>query len=714
MPRASVGAPPALATLHSSVRKHVKGTPMTRKTLPLARQRNLGIIAHIDAGKTTLTERLLWKTGQLHRVGEVHDGTTVMDHMDLERERGITIGSAATQTSWRSSRHEEHRLTLIDTPGHIDFSIEVERSLRVLDGAVAVFCAVGGVQPQSETVWRQARRHRVPLMAFVNKMDRVGADFERVLEQMRQRLHANPVAVVYPLGAEAQFQGTLDLIDRTAWLWDEQGQLTVRAWTQAEGSLGEPWRQRLVEVLADHDDGVLESFLAGEDLGGDRLRVGLRLATLAGHLVPVLAGSAFKNKGIEPLLDAMVDFLPAPSDRPALTAQGAQGPEAVAADPDAPLAGLVFKVVEQAHGTQAFVRLYRGRWNTGDVVINASRGGNLRVGRQGVVMADTTVDIEQAQAGDIVAVFGWKDVRTGDTVTASGHALVLETIQTSEPVLAWRLSPARSDDLARLSVGLDKLTREDPSLRVGTDSQTGETVLWGMGELHLDVAVERLRREQNVQVQVGEPMVAYQETLPALVSSVEGLVSKQTGGKGQFARVEISLAPRQDGQVVFVDQSKGGVVPKEFAQAAEKGARDALGSGPRGYPVVGVTVTLLDGETHPVDSSAQAFHRAGSQAIKEGLALVGTTLLEPVMRVSVEVPASNVGDVIADLQRRLGQLEAMEEAEGNALVRALVPLAGLSGYATALRSLTQGRGMASLELEGYRPQAVSPSAKLRR
>ena len=687
---------------------------MTRKTLPLARQRNLGIIAHIDAGKTTLTERLLWKTGLLHRVGEVHDGNTVMDHMDIERERGITIGSAATQTAWHSARHDEHRLTLIDTPGHIDFSIEVERSLRVLDGAVAVFCAVGGVQPQSETVWRQARRHGVPLMAFVNKMDRTGADFGRVLEQMRQRLRANPVAVVYPIGAEAQFQGTLDLFDRTALLWDEQGQMTVRAWSPAECEAAEPWRQRLVEALADHDDAVLEAFLAGQELDGARLRQSLRVATLAGHLVPVMAGSAFKNKGIEPLLDAIVDFLPSPVDRPALTAQKDEGTEAVAADPAGPLAGLVFKVVEQAHGSQAFVRLYRGQWKNGDVVLNATRGGNLRVGRQGVVLADETQDIDRAQAGDIVAVFGWKDVRTGDTVTAVDHPLVLEAIRTSEPVLAWRLSPSTSDDLTRLASGLEKLTREDPSLRVGTDSQTGETVLWGMGELHLDVAVERLRREQGVRLQVGEPLVAYQETPAGAASDVEGVVSKQTGGKGQFARVVMAIAPREDGQVVFVDQSKGGVVPREFAQATEKGVRDALGEGPRGYPVVGVTVTLLDGETHAVDSSAQAFQRAGSLAIKEGLGQVGTTLLEPVMSVAVEAPASNVGDVIADLQRRLGQLEAMEETDGHATVRAMVPLANLAGYATALRSLTQGRGTASLELDGYRPQLSASGFKPKR
>lgn len=687
---------------------------MNRTTLPLARHRNLGIIAHIDAGKTTLTERLLWKTGTLHRVGEVHDGNTAMDHMDLERERGITIGSAATQARWRSPRHDEHRLTLIDTPGHIDFSIEVERSLRVLDGAVAVFCAVGGVQPQSETVWRQARRHGVPLVAFVNKMDRTGADFGRVLDQVRTRLKANPIAVAVPLGTEAAFEGVLDLLDRQAVRWNAQGEATVCAWTASEQAVGEPARERLVEALADLDDGVLDAYLAGTTPPAAQLRAALRQATLAGRAVPVLPGSAFRNKGVEPLLDAIVDFLPSPGERPAVTAQAAKGPEPVAPDPEGPLAGLVFKVVEQPHGTLAFVRLYRGRWRTGDTVANASRGGTLRVGRQGVVMADATEDVADAQAGDIVAVFGWKDARTGDTVTDPRHPLVLEAIRTAEPVLAWRLSPGRGEDLARLGAGLEKLTREDPSLRVGTDSQTGETVLWGMGELHLDVAVERLRREQGVQIQVGDPMVAYQETPAGPALGVTGLVSKQTGGKGQFARVVLDVAPRDDAQVVVVDATKGGVVPREFLAATEKGVREALQEGPRGYPVVGVTATVVDGETHAVDSSAQAFQRAGSQAVREALAHAGTTLLEPVMRVTVEAPSGDVGDVIADLQRRWGQLEGMNDVDGVATLHAAVPLAQLTGYATALRSLTQGRGAASMELDGHRPQVAPSAPKLRR
>lgn len=676
---------------------------MTRFTLPLTRHRNLGIIAHIDAGKTTLSERLLWKTGQLHRVGEVHDGAATMDHMELERERGITIGSAATQASWSSDRHESHRLTLIDTPGHIDFSIEVERSLRVLDGAVAVFCAVGGVQPQSETVWRQARRHGVPLVAFVNKMDRVGADFARVVAQIRTRLSANPVVVCLPLGAEATFEGVVDLLDRQVVTWTDDRPCAV-SWSDPQSAQWEPARQALVEALADHDDTVLEAFLAGQDLPAASLRAALRRATIAGQVVPVLAGSAFRNKGIEPLLDAIVDFLPSPADRPALTAQSDQGPQPVVCDPAQPFAGLVFKVVEASHGSLAFVRVYRGQLAQGQSVLNASQDQTLRVGRLCVVLAEETRDIAHAQAGDIVAVVGWKQVRTGDTLVDPGHPLLLETITAADPVLAWRLSPGRTADLARLSAGLDKLTREDPSLRVGSDSQTGETVLWGMGELHLDVAVERLRREFGIELRVGDPQVAYREAVSRASGPVEGRLIKQTGGKGQSAVVVIQVDPRADGQVVFEDHTKGGVVPREFVLATEKGVRDALCEGPLGYPVSGVTVMLIDGQTHAVDSSAQAFQRAGAMAMRSAMEVAGTRLLEPVMRLDAQVPSEQVGPVVADIQRRMGQLASLDDTGQMADIQALVPLAQLAGYTTTLRSLTQGRGSASLVLKDYRPQ----------
>jgi len=686
---------------------------MTTLSSTPSRWRNLGIIAHIDAGKTTLTERLLWKTGSLHRVGEVHDGTTVMDHMDIERERGITIGSAATQCTWSSDRHEPHRLTLIDTPGHIDFSIEVERSLRVLDGAVAVFCAVGGVQPQSETVWRQARRHGVPLIAFINKMDRVGADFERVLDQMRTRLGAVPLALGLPVGAEDGFEGVVDLVGRQVWTWTSQGQAQVRAWTEADHAAWEPVRQRLQETLADHDDAVLTALLDDHDLSEDDLRAAIRRATLAGRVVPVLAGSAFRNRGIEPLLDAVVDHLPSPLDRPCVEGLAKGETVPVASVPDAPTVGLVFKVAAGDHGPLAFVRLYRGRMKPGDALVRARDGETLRVGRLCTVLADATRDIPAAQAGDIVAVVGWKAVRTGDTVCMPGHEVTLETISTAAPVLAWRLTPVKGDDATRLGVGLERLLAEDPSLRSGLDTQTGETLLWGMGELHLDVTVERLRREHGVQVRTGDPCVAYQETPSRVSGVVAERLAKQTGGKGQFADLSVRVTPRDDGQVIVEEAIKGGVVPREFLIAAEKGIREGLQEGPSGHPVVGVTVTMVDGSTHPVDSSAQAFHRVGIQAIRRALAETGTTVLEPVMRLGIEMPADRVGEVVGDIQRRQGQVESIEDLAGWATLSARAPLAQLAGYTTALRSMTQGRGSASMALDGYLPlRQPSPGMKM--
>jgi len=669
-------------------------------TLNTILKRNLGIIAHIDAGKTTLTERLLWKTGKIHRVGEVHHGTSVMDHMELERERGITIGSAATQTSWATPRHENHELSLIDTPGHIDFSIEVERSLRVLDGAVAVFCAVGGVQPQSETVWRQAAKHKVPLLAFVNKMDRVGADFDKVLSQLRTKLGAHPVPVVLPLGSESNFGGVLDVFSGQTLLWTDDGQMTTRPPLADEAKRIENARAVLFEALADFDDSVMDAFLAEQTFDDTTMRRVLRAATLSGAVVPVLAGSAFKNKGIEPLLDAVLDYLPAPSDRLTVVAETKEGHEQVLPDPKEPLAALVFKVVETDHGTQSFVRIYRGAWKTGDTVFNASQNDRLRVGRQGIVMADKIKTIDHAEAGDIVSVFGWSNVQTGDTISSPDHPLVLERIETRAPVLAWRISAQGKNDLGKLTAGIEKIAREDPSLRVGTDTQTGETVLWGMGELHLDVAIERLRREHGVDIAVGDPMVAYLERLQK-TANVQGSLAKQTGGKGQFARVTLSFSPRQDFDIVFCDESKGGCVPREFVVATEKGVREALGEGPLGYPVVGMTITLLDGETHPVDSNAMAFARAGHLATKEAFLKAGTTLLEPVMKITVDTPNEYVGAVVGDIQKRSGQPQAVTEEGGASQIEAIAPLAELSGYATALRSLTQGRAGVAMDLFGY-------------
>lgn len=677
---------------------------MTRSKLPISAHRNLGIIAHIDAGKTTLTERMLWKAGVLHRVGEVHDGTATMDHMDLERERGITIGSAATQASWQSAGHSEHRLTLIDTPGHIDFSIEVERSLRVLDGAIGVFCAVAGVQPQSETVWRQARKHGVPLVAFVNKMDRPGANFTRVMEQMHKVLGVEPVAIALPIGSEEAFSGTIDLLGKTINRWDQEGKLTTTPWSIDDEVKWSDERRYLIETIAETDDEILEEYLSGIDVSDDKLRLALRKATMTGRLIPVLPGSAFKNKGVEPLLDAVVDYLPSPLDRPALVVKGEEGEHVVECDPQGPFAGLVFKVVEAEHGSLAFVRIYRGQLHTGQSVLNVSQDTNTRVGRLAVIMADENHDVESAQAGDIVAVIGWKNARTGDTLTDPSHPVLLERIQAADPVLAWRLSPEKGSDISRLATGLDKLVREDPSLRIGSDSQTGETVLWGMGELHLDVAVERLRREHGLSLRVGDPLVAFRETPARASAEIDTKLSKQTGGKGQFARVVMTMEPRDDGDVVFVDQIKGGVMSREFIQATEKGVRDKLSAGPQGYPVMGVTVTLLDGETHPVDSSAQAFMRVGGMAVAALLENVSTVLQEPIMRIEVDAPVGYVGSVVADLQRRLGQLQSVDESGDHATILAMVPLAQLSGYATSLRSLTQGRGSASMVIDGYANQ----------
>lgn len=670
--------------------------------------RNLGIIAHIDAGKTTLTERLLWKTGAIHRVGEVHKGNATMDHMDQEKERGITIGSAATQSTWQSQRHDQHQLTLIDTPGHIDFSIEVERSLRVLDGAVAVFCAVAGVQPQSETVWKQARRYRVPLIAFVNKMDRTGANFERVLDHMKTRLNANPVPLVYPMGQESEFEGIADLVGEAMHRYVENN-LIVTPWTEQDRSKYSEKRQALLEQLADYDDELMEQLLLELPVPESLVRAVVRKATLSGSIVPVCAGTAFKNKGIEFLLDTIVDYLPSPLDRPLLNATYEGQSIQIQSDKNQPLAGLVFKVTEQEHGSLAFVRLYRGTLNAGQSVWNSRLDETVRVGRLCRVLVDKTEDIDQAHAGDIVGILGWKNAQTGDSICAPENPLVLESIQISEPVLAWRLSPGRSEDMGRMSKGLERLLKEDPSLRLSTDTQTAETILWGMGELHLEVTVERLRREYNAQIRVGDPKVAYKETVRKAVGPIEGRLIKQTGGSGQSAIVKIVMEPREDEGIVFLDEVKGGVVPKEFILATEKGIRNALEVGPLGYPVQGLTVRLIDGETHPVDSNTQAFFRAGSEAMKKALSESGTVLLEPLMRVEVEVPSDYVGDVIADVQKRNGRLLSIDEVESGSNLVALVPLAKLTGYTTTLRSITQGRGTSSMALENYSPQ--SPEGK---
>lgn len=669
--------------------------------------RNLGIIAHIDAGKTTLSERILWKTGELHKMGEVHNGAATMDHMDQERERGITIASAATQAQWH-----DHRLTLIDTPGHIDFSIEVERSLRVLDGAVAVFCAVAGVQPQSETVWRQAQRYNVPLVAFVNKMDRTGANFERVREQLRSMLGANPIATVVPMGAESTFEGLVDLLDQTVWTWDTAGTPVVRDWSTEEHAQYSGARDTLVEQIAEVDDAVMEAYLT-QNVTTQLLKEGLRRATLSNTAVVVLAGTAFKNKGIENLLNAVVDYLPSPLDRKNVMAHTEHGDEDVAPNSNEPVAGLVFKTVEHQHGSLAFVRMYRGTLKTGDKVVNPRTGDVLRVGRLAVVKVDSTEDVAQAVAGDIVGVVGWKTARTGDTISDVQHVVELERLTIAEPVLSWRLVPKNGAELSKMVAALDKLCRDDPSLRLTSDTENGDPVLWGMGELHLDVTTERVRRDTGAVFSVGEPMVAYRERPTIASGLVDEKLAKQTGGKGQYARVVVVMEPRSDDHIVFVDEIVGGVVSKEFIQATEKGVRDALTNGVHEYPVVGATVRLVDGDTHNVDSSAQAFQRAGFLAAKSALARAQSVVLEPIMAVTVDTPSAHVGDVVSDAQRRSGVLVNLDDNGTVGQVVFHAPLAQLGGYTTSLRSLSQGRASASMVLYGYEPQRIAPKAGMR-
>ena len=676
----------------------------TRTTL--SRWRNLGIIAHIDAGKTTLTERLLYASGAIHRIGEVHDGAATTDFSEIERRRGITVGAAAVRLDWAPQGDATHRLTLIDTPGHIDFAIEVERSLRVLDGAVAVFSAVDGVQPQSETVWRQADRYGVPRIAFVNKMDRPGADFARVLVQLREKLGAEVWALGVPLGELGTFGGWVDLVERSVVTWTDDGETLRRPWTDDEARHHRDARQRLIEAVAAHDDALADAWLHERPIDDAMLRDALRRATLAGAGVPVLAGSAIRNRGIEALLDAIVRYLPSPLDRPPVRAERDGGETHLDADPAGPLAALVFKVAHQAHGAVAYVRVYAGTLRVGDAVWCSHQARTRRIGRLAVVQAARTHDVREAQAGEIVAILGWKDAVGGETLSDADDRLMLEAIRTQPPVLSLRLAAANGDDMIRLGQGLAALAQEDPSFRVGTDPDTGETLVWGMGELHLDTKVERLRDDWKVEVRTGTPRVAYQETPRAAVRGVEGKVVKRNGGVGQFARVVIDVAPRDDGLVTFEDRTVGGVVPKAFVTATEHGVRAALAEGPRGHPVVGIAVTLVDGETHAVDSSDHAFRRAAGEAIRAALAQVGTTLLEPVMDVAIDTPSAHLGDVIGDLQRRHGRVATIEDKGTRADVLALAPLAALAGYATALRSLTQGRAEATLSFHGYEDARV--------
>ncbi len=675
---------------------------MFRKTIMTAtnsraNSRNFGIIAHIDAGKTTLSERILLKTGEIHRAGEVHDGAATMDHMELEKERGITIGAAATRAAWKG-----HTFTLIDTPGHIDFAIEVERSLRVLDGAVTVLSGVAGVQPQTETVWRQARRHGVPTIVFVNKMDRVGADFDRVVAQVKERFATVAVPLAIPVGAGDAFEGVIDVLGQRFLSWDAQGAMTSAALPSNLLAQAKAAYAVAAEVAADAGDELTLAYLAQETLSVEAIRIGLRAMTLARRAVPVLAGSAYRNAGIEPLLDAIIDWLPSPDDRaaPKATLHGEQ--VAIGTGDDAPLAALVFKVEHDDHGSLSYVRVYGGTMREGDSVWNASLGAAVRIGRLYVVHADRKTAIKEAHAGSIVAIAGLKDALTGHTLSTKAVPVALEAISAGEPVVALAVEAGKGGDRSKMLAALDRFRREDPSLRLESDAASGETILWGMGELHLDVVLERVRRETGIAINVGAPQVAYRETIAGPAVEVEGKVAKQNGGSGQYARVVLKVETFE-GAFAFENAIKGGVVPSSFIPAIEKGVLQAMAQGPLGYPVTGVKVTLLDGDYHAVDSSDLAFMVAARDGTLAGLRRAHPLMLEPVMAVTVDAPAPNAGDVIGDLQRRGGRVLGIEEHAGQVEVLADVPLASLFGHTSSLRSLTQGRAFASTVYARHAP-----------
>lgn len=674
------------------------------RTIPLDRYRNLGIIAHIDAGKTTTTERVLFYTGRTHRLGSVDDGTTVTDWMEQERERGITIVSAAVTATWR-----DHVINLIDTPGHIDFTAEVQRSLRVLDGGVVVFDAVQGVEPQSETVWRQADRYGVPRICFVNKMDRLGASYDRTVRMIRDRLGANAIPVQLPLGSEAGFRGVIDLLSETAILWkDELGAAPQAGEIPDElRSAAAEARAKMVEQIVETDDELTLKYLEGEPLTPDELRQGLRRAVIANKAAPVFCGSSLRNKGVQPLLDAVIDYLPSPLDIPSVRSVRPGSDEEVTRPPsdDAPLSALVFKIVTDPYvGRLAYLRVYSGVLAQGGMAYNSTKGKRERIGRLLRMYADRREDIEEVRAGDIAAILGMKDTFTGDTLSDPSDPIILENITFPEPVIFVAIEPKTSSDQDRMGEALKKLSEEDPTFRVGADAETGQTVISGMGELHLEVLVDRMLREFKVQANIGRPRVAYRESITRPVPKAELRYVKQTGGHGQYAHVVLALEPGEPGSgVVFENDVSGGAIPREFISAVEKGVREAAEGGViAGYPVTDVHVRLYDGSYHEVDSSDMAFKVAGSMAFKQGVQQGRPVLLEPLMKVEVITPEENVGEVTGDLAARRATIEGIEPRPGKVhVIQAFVPLAEMFGYATQLRSLTQGRGVFTMEFHHY-------------
>jgi elongation factor G len=689
------------------------------RTTPIERYRNIGISAHIDAGKTTTTERILFYTGVSHKIGEVHDGAAVMDWMEQEQERGITITSAATTCFWAGMQQQypEHRINIIDTPGHVDFTIEVERSLRVLDGAVMVFCSVGGVEPQSETVWRQANKYGVPRMAFINKMDRAGADFLRVVGQMRDRLNANPVPIQIPIGAEEHFKGIVDLLKMKAIYWDDetQGLSFQEEDIPAElAGLAEEWHDKMIEAAAEADEELLEKFLEDGQLTTDDLKRGLRLRCLSGEIVPVVCGSAFKNKGVQAVLDAVIDYLPSPIDRPPI--RGLEEDESEAERPasdDAPFSALAFKIATDPFvGNLTFFRVYSGVLSSGDTVFNPVKSKRERIGRLLQMHSNEREEVKEVRAGDIAAAVGLKDVTTGDSLTDPKAIITLERMEFPEPVISVAVEPRTKSDQEKMGLALSKLAKEDPSFRVHTDEESGQTIISGMGELHLEIIVDRLKREFKVEANVGKPQVAYRETIRTAVEQ-EGKFVRQSGGRGQYGHVYIKIEPAEaGGGYEFVNGIVGGVVPREYIPAVDKGIQEQMGNGViAGYPVVDCKVTLYDGSYHDVDSSEMAFKIAGSMAFREGATKAKPVLLEPMMKVEVVTPEDYMGDVNGDLSRRRGVLQGLDDSPAGKLIRAEVPLAEMFGYATDLRSMSQGRATYTMEFERYEevPNSVAES-----
>ena len=671
---------------------------------PLEKVRNIGIAAHIDAGKTTTTERILFYTGVSHKIGEVHDGAATMDWMEQEQERGITITSAATTCEWKG-----HQINIIDTPGHVDFTIEVERSMRVLDGAVAVFCSVGGVQPQSETVWRQANKYHVPRMVFVNKMDRTGADFYEVERQIKERLNANPVPIQIPIGAEENFLGVIDLVEMKAVIWDDDQTLMGQKYEIVDipeeyQEKAEEYREKMIEAVAETDDELLDKYMEGEELTKEEIKAGLKKGCIDLSIVPMTCGTAFKNKGVQTLLDAVVDYLPSPTEVPAIRGEYEDGKEVFVESTDnGPFAALAFKIMTDPFvGQLTFIRVYRGILSSGSYVYNTTKGKKERVGRLLKMHSNKREEINELYAGEIGAVVGLKYTLTGDTLADEKDKVILERMEFPEPVISVAVEPKTKADQEKMGIALQKLAQEDPSFRVTTDEESGQTIISGMGELHLEILVDRMMREFKVEAEVGAPQVAYRETIKAPVNQ-EYKYAKQSGGRGQYGHVFLKIEPQEQGAgYEFIDEIKGGVIPKEYIPAVDKGIQEAMQRGIQaGYPVEDVKVTLYDGSYHEVDSSEMAFKLAGSMGFREGAKKADPAILEPMMKVEVEVPEEYMGDVIGDISKRRGQVNGMGDRAGNKIVDAFVPLAEMFGYSTDLRSMTQGRATYAMEFDHY-------------